>query len=69
MHLPHEGSFLSHFFFFLLQLRHTLDDFAPPSEEGDGGSEAGNWSEVEPCILISWKQRETEWSKSKRVLR
>lgn len=59
VHLPHDGSFLSHFFFFLLQFKHTLDDFAPPSEEGDGGSDAGSWSDLESCILDGHREKHT----------
>lgn len=50
MHLPQDGSFLSHFFFLRLQFKQTLDDFAPPSDDGDGGSEAGTWTDAELCI-------------------
>lgn len=54
MHLPQDGNFLSHFFFFRRQFRQTLDDFAPPSDDGDGGSEAGGFSELEfdACIFV-----------------
>ena len=50
VHLPQEGSFLSHFFFLRRQFKHTLEDFAP-SEDGEGGSDAGILSKLEePCI-------------------
>lgn len=53
VHLPQLGSFLSHFFFFRRQLRQTLEDLAPPSDDGDGASEAGGFSEFGLlCIVV-----------------
>lgn len=60
MHLPQLGSFLSHFFFFRRQLRQTLEDLAPPSDDGDGASEAGGFSELELlCIVVVGQARGT----------
>lgn len=55
MHLPQDGNFLSHFFFFRRQFKHTLDDLAPPSDDGDGGSETGGFSEFEfdACMFVA----------------
>ena len=41
VHRPHEGSALSQRFFFLLQLRQTLEDFAAATTwaEGEGAAE------------------------------
>lgn len=41
MHRPHDGRALSQRFFFLLQLRHTLEDFAAAAAccEGEGAAE------------------------------